>query len=92
MKKQPPNQELNTRPDWGDEPKPQGEVPEEGMREMPTDPPAVVPSQGSEQMGISAAIGLSGFAKQNPEGGLTGDPEEEWERDPIASDTETDER
>jgi len=88
MTKQPPNQELNPEPDWGDEPKPQGEPPDEGMRKMPTDPPAVVPAYGSEQMVISAGLGLAGFAKQNPEGGLVGDESVAWERDPTAADEE----
>lgn len=71
----PPNQELETAPDWGDE------------REMPTDPPAVVPAIGSEQTVVAAGMGLAGFAKQNPEGGLTGDPgpEEAWQREPDTS-------
>ena len=86
MVKQPPNQELETAPDWGDEPKPQGEAPEEGMRKMPTDPPAVVPTAASEQTVIAAGMGLAGFAKQNPEGGLVGDEEAAWERDPTAED------
>ena len=90
MSKTPPNQELDTAPDFGDEPKPQGEVPEDGMREMPTDPPAVAPSIGSEQPAIFAAMGLAGFAKQNPEGGLTGDEDVAWERDLAAANDDGD--
>jgi hypothetical protein len=54
------------------------EVPEDGMRQVPTDPPEVVPAISSEQFGIAAGLGLAGFAKQNPEGGFLGDEEEEW--------------
>ena len=86
MTSQRPNQELDTRLDTGDEPRPQGEAPEEGMREMPTDPPAVVPAAASENMVVAAGMGLAGFAKQNPEAGLTGDEDVAWERDPLASD------
>ena len=82
MSKRPPNQKLDTGPDFGNQPKPQGDVPEEGMREMPTDPAAVVPSAGSEQMGIAAGMGLAGFAKANPEGGFVGDEDVAWERNP----------
>lgn len=79
MNKQPPNQGLETAPDWDDDAtKPQGDAPEDGMRQMPTDPPAVVPAVSSEQFGIAAGIGLSGFAKQNPEGGFVGDEDEAW--------------
>ena len=82
MNRQPPNQHMDADPDWNDdEGKPQGEPPEDGMRQMPTDPPAVVPAMSSEQFGIAAGIGLAGFAKQNPEGGFTGDEETAWKRD-----------
>jgi hypothetical protein len=47
------------------------------MRRMPTDPPAVVPGAASEQMPIAAGMGLSGFAKSDPEGGLTGASDED---------------
>jgi hypothetical protein len=93
MNRQPPNQELNVDPDWNEnDPKPEGEIPEDGMRTMPTDPPAVVPAMSSEQFGVAAGIGLAGFAKQNPEGGLTGDPEEPWVRDLAADEEPVDER
>ena len=79
MTNQPPNQGVNTAPDWDDDAtKPQGDLPEDGMRQMPTDPPAVVPAMSSEQFGVAAGSGLSGFAKQNPEGGFVGDEEEAW--------------
>jgi hypothetical protein len=54
------------------------EVPEDGMRQMPTDPPEVVPALSSEQFGIAAGLGVSGFAKQNPESGFVGDEDEAW--------------
>jgi len=88
MRRTPPNQELDPEPDFGDERKPQGEAPEEGMRRMPTDPPAVVPIIASEQPATFAGMGLAGFAKQNPEGGLTGDEEVAWERHPEETDDE----
>ena len=62
------------------------EVPEDGMRQMPTDPPEVVPALSSEQFGIAAGLGVSGFAKQNPEGGFVGDEDEAWHvQDPDAT-------
>ena len=68
------------------------EVPEDGMRQMPTDPPEVVPAISSEQFGIAAGLGLSGFAKQNPDGGFVGDEEEPWHvQDPDAPRRATDE-
>jgi len=85
MTRQPPNQDVETAPDRGDETKPQGEAPEEGTRKMPTDPPAVVPAAAAEQTIIAAGMGLAGFAKQNPEGGLVGDEDVAWQRDPTAS-------
>jgi hypothetical protein len=92
MNERPPNQELNVDPDWNDEePKPQGDAPEDGMRQMPTDPPAVVPAISAEQFGIAAGVGLAGFAKQNPEGGFVGDEETAWQRDePQPSDEVSD--
>ena len=56
-------------------------APEDGMRQVPTDPPEVVPAISSEQMGVAAGLGLSGFAQQNPEGGFVGDEEEAWTKD-----------
>jgi hypothetical protein len=53
-------------------------VPEDGMRKVPTDPPEVVPAISSEQLGVAAGLGLSGFAQQNPEGGFVGDEDEAW--------------
>jgi hypothetical protein len=62
------------------------EVPDDGMRKMPTDPPEVVPAISSEQFGIAAGLGLAGFAKQNPDGGFVGDEEEAWHvQDPDAA-------
>jgi hypothetical protein len=62
------------------------QVPENGMRQVPTDPPEVVPAISSEQLGIAAGLGLSGFARQNPEGGFLGDEEEPWHvQDPDAT-------
>jgi hypothetical protein len=52
------------------------------LREEAPDAPPVVPSVAAEQPGIAAGIGAAGLAKQNPEGGLTGDEETAWERDP----------
>jgi hypothetical protein len=90
-RKLPPNQEFETAPDFNEQPKPQGEAPEDGMRQMPTDPPAVVPSAASESFGIAAGMGLAGFAKQNPEGGFVGDEDAAWERDPTAENETADE-
>ncbi|HYI22657.1 MAG TPA: hypothetical protein VEX62_08485 [Candidatus Limnocylindrales bacterium] len=53
----------------------------EDMREEPADVPPVVPAIAVEQPGIAAGIGAAGIAKQNPEGGLTGDDESAWQRD-----------
>jgi hypothetical protein len=89
MTRKPPNQDLETAPDWADEPKPQAETPEDGIRKMPTDPPAVVPSAAAEQTVIAAGMGLSGFAKQNPEGGLVGDEDVAWQRHPTAAEEES---
>jgi hypothetical protein len=57
---------------------PEEAPPEDGMRQAPTDPPEVVPAISSEQFGIAAGLGLSGFAQQNPDGGFVGDEEEAW--------------
>ena len=51
------------------------------MREEPADAPPVVPAISVEQPGIAAGIGAASIAKQNPEGGLTGDDENAWKRD-----------
>ena len=56
-------------------------APEDGMRQIPTDPPEVVPAISSEQMGVAAGLGLSGFAQQNPEGGFVGDEDEAWTKE-----------
>jgi hypothetical protein len=76
-----PNADRTFGPADADEPKPEGPVPEEDVREMPTDPPEVVPSAASEQTVIAAGTGLAGFAKADPQGGLTGSDEETWEVD-----------
>lgn len=55
-------------------------APDDGTRQMPTDPPEVVPAISSEQFGIAAGLGLSGFAQQNPEGGFVGDEQEVWQK------------
>ncbi len=61
-------------------------VPDEGVREMPTDPPEVVPSMSAEQPTVAAGIGLAGFARADPEGGLVGDEEYGWQDEPDMSD------
>lgn len=80
MRKTPPNQELDVGPDFNDQPKPKADSPEDGMRQMPTGPAAVVLGAASEQLGIAAGMGLAGFAKANPESGFTGDEDVVWER------------
>jgi hypothetical protein len=91
MTDQPPHEDLDTAPDWNDdESKPQGDAPDDGMRQMPTDPPAVVPAISSEQFGIAAGVGLAGFAKQNPEGGFVGDEDDPWQKPEPGTETETD--
>ncbi|MDQ3938655.1 MAG: hypothetical protein M3253_08265 [Chloroflexota bacterium] len=80
MPERPPNQELETAPDFEPGVSSDVEPPEEGMRKTPTDPPAVVPTEAAEQPAIAAGMGLAGFAKANPEGGLTGDEDVAWER------------
>ncbi len=68
---------------------PQTETPEDGMRQVPTDPPEVVPAMSAEQLGVAAGLGLAGFAKQNSEGGFTGDEDVAWTRDePQAAEPE----
>ena len=52
------------------------------MREVPTDPPAVVPSMAA----VSAGMSITGFAHANPEGGLAGDEEMGWHDEPDTSD------
>jgi hypothetical protein len=47
-------------------------LPEDGLRQAATDPPAVVPTMGSEQPVVAAGMGLSSFAQADPEWGLTG--------------------
>ena len=76
-----PNADRTFGLDDPDDPKPEGPAPEDGTREMPTDPPEVVPSAASEQTVIAAGTGLAGFAKADPEGGLTGSDDETWEID-----------
>jgi hypothetical protein len=53
----------------------------EDMREEPADVPPVVPAIAIEQTAVAAGIGAAGLAKQNPEGGLTGDEDTAWKRD-----------
>lgn len=47
-------------------------APEDGLRQAATDPPAVVPTMGSEQPVVAAGMGLSSFAQADPGWGLTG--------------------
>lgn len=51
-------------------------VPEDGLREVATDPPAVVPTMSSEQPVVAAGMGLSSFAQADPAWGLTGADDE----------------
>lgn len=81
-----PNAEPTFDLDENDEPKVQGPPPEDGMREMPTDPPAVMPSIGAEQPAIFAGMGLSGFAKADPAGGFVQDDDEQWKVDRTVTD------
>ena len=66
------------------------QMPDEGMRTKPTDIPEVPVALGAEQPAVAAGLGVSGFAKQNPEGGLTGDEDTAWQRDALADDDQTD--
>jgi len=65
-----------------DKPERDPEKVSDDMREEPADTPAVVPAISVEQPGIAAGVGAASIAKQNPEGGLTGDEDTAWERDP----------
>ncbi len=65
------DQGLDTGLDTG-EARPDLPVPEDGLRQAATDPPAVVPTMTSEQTVVAAGMGLSSFAKADPASGLTG--------------------
>jgi hypothetical protein len=79
-----PTTETTMRPADEDTPR-EGVVPEEGIRKVPTDPPEVVPSAASEQPAVAAGTGLAGFAKADPEGGLSGTEDDTWEVDPTGT-------
>ncbi len=51
---------------------------EDASQNVPTDPPAVVPTAASEQTPIAAALGLSSFARTEGTTQLTGEIEEQW--------------
>lgn len=70
-----PQEGLDTGLDTG-EARPDLPVPDDGLRQSATDPPAVVPSMTSEQTAVAAGMGLSSFAQADPEWGLTGGDEE----------------
>jgi hypothetical protein len=63
--------ELRTGLDTGTE-RTDPPIPEDGLRQAATDPPAVVPTMSSEQPVVAAGMGLSSFAQADPEWGLTG--------------------
>jgi hypothetical protein len=78
------DQGLDTGLDTG-EARPDLPVPADGLRETATDPPAVVPTMTSEQTVVAAGMGLSSFAKADPEGGLTGADDDPAEDDGTVS-------
>jgi len=65
-----------------DQPEGDPEKVSDDVREQPPDVPPVVPAISVGQPGIAAGVGAASIAKQNPEGGLTGDEETSWRRDP----------
>ena len=73
MTSQRPDQELDTRRETDDEPRPAGEALDEDVPQMPAVPPAIVPPGASPNILAAAGMGLAGFAEQDPEAGPPGD-------------------